>query len=143
MSIKFAIKLLKWLDSHPFIYWVPVCFALLIIFYYSLTPMPSRKIIDMVSSNFDMLHIPAYFALSLLAGIAFRHSKFKLFNKNSYVLAVFFSACLGGFIELAQGFIPGRNLSFMDMMFNLAGIFSAQLIRFVLKIEKRLLDKLF
>jgi len=134
------MELIKWLNQHKFIYWIPVYASVIIILYFSLLPQPFSSIGiprgDLL--NFNTLHIIAYFGVSLVMGIAFRHSNIEILKNHSYIWAIFFGTFLGGFVEFAQDFIPGRYLGFMDLVLNMIGVFSAQLIRFILKRNKQL-----
>ena len=134
------MKLTNWLNNHTFIYWIPVYASVMIILFFSLLPRPF-SLIGIPSGdllNFNTLHIIAYFGLSLVMGMAFRHSEIAILKNHSYIWSIFFGTFLGGFVEFAQDFIPGRYLDFMDLVLNMIGVFSAQLIRFILKKNKQL-----
>ena len=134
------MKFIKWLNNHAFIYWIPVYASVLIILYFSLLPKPFSAIGipsgDLL--NFNTLHIIAYFGVSLVMGIAFRHSNIAILKNHSYIWPIFFGTFLGGFVEFAQDFIPGRYLGFMDLVLNMIGVFAAQIVRFILKRNKQI-----
>ncbi len=141
------MDMIRWLNNHKILYWVPLAAVVSVILFFSIIPRPFEAITGEEGSFlddlnlFDALHAAAYFALCFFMGVAFRHSD-GIFRNNHYALAISFSLIFGGAIEIVQGFIPGRYLSFYDVMFNLAGIIPAQIIRYFLKKEKRYLDKI-
>lgn len=56
------------------------------------------------------------------------------FDKPRAIIAAFAALfAIGVGIEIAQGFIPGRNQEIMDIAFNSAGIFSGLLIGYFLR----------
>lgn len=138
------MKFIDWMNKHTMIsYWMPLYAVMAVIAYFSLMPMPFSAIGldrgDML--NFDVLHIFAYFVLSFLMGVALIHSRIKVLSKNSYILPILIVVLFSGFLELFQGFIPGRWTSFTDMIYNLGGTVVAQAVRFRLKKNKSL-DKI-
>ena len=133
---------IKWLNHHIIIYWMPLTIACLIIIYFSIlkNPFSSIGIPKGDLLNFNNLHIPAYFVLSFLAGVAFRHTTKLKFHH--YTLAILFAFNFGILMEIAQGFIPARTASLFDTTHALIGALLAQPLRYILKLDKKYLDKI-
>jgi len=136
------MDLIKWLNKHLLVYWIPLGIVAFIIFFFSVlkSPFSAIGIPEGDLLDFNTLHIPAYFALSFLAGIAFRHTTNLKFHH--YTLAIIFAFAFGTLMEITQGFVPGRTASLIDSTHSLIGAALAQPLRFVLKQEKRLLNKI-
>ena len=99
---------IKWLNHHIIIYWMPLTLACLTIIYFSIleNPFSSLGIPKGDLLNFNNLHIPAYFILSFLAGVAFRHTTKLKFHH--YTLAILFAFNFGILMELMQGLVSDR-----------------------------------
>lgn len=136
------MKPFDWLDQHPALYWFPVLGIIAIILFFSLIPMPFTAVGmergDLL--NFDILHIIAYFTLSFFIGIAFKHSRNNILSLYHYSFAVLIGITFGTLIELAQGLIPGRYPSFIDAIYNSAGVVLAQILRYLLEKVKQSLQ---
>ncbi|MBD3249190.1 hypothetical protein GF336_04035 [Candidatus Woesearchaeota archaeon] len=133
------MDIVRWLDKHKLFYWMPLLAVIAVILFFSIIPRPFEVIAGEKGSFFheldfsDIEHIAAYFTLCFFMGVAFRHSKIDILRNNHYALAISLSLLIGAMLEFLQGFIPGRYLSFYDVMFNLTGIIPAHLLRYVLK----------
>lgn len=132
------MKFLKKLDIHPWIYWIPVFIYMAIIFYFSsFSKIPQIEVVGFLPPiNTAILHVIEYFGLSLLIGIAARHSKIKLLRENSYLIAIAISTIYGASDEFHQSFVPGRVMDFIDFLLDILGAVLAQIFRFILKKKK-------
>jgi len=75
----------------------------------------------------NLLHVPAYATLTFFCFCFLGRGK----NKVKESFGVFtFSFLYGAFMEILQGFVPGRNPSLYDLALNAAGIL---LVIFLLK----------
>ena len=88
-------------------------------------------------------HIILYLGFSLVLGITLRHSDVRTFRKHCYLWAIAFAVLFGIFDELYQLYIPGRTSDVFDVLADSAGAVTAQGLRWVIKLEKNILHKLF
>lgn len=116
------MKFLEKLNSlHASVPWFQVFAWMIFILYFSLSPSPPDAV-GGYTLNFDILHLVAYFVLCLLAANAFSNTHMYLPKKNPYLFSIFFCFLFGGFIEIAQSFVPGRTASIADVFYNLTAI---------------------
>jgi VanZ family protein len=132
--------------KHKFaFFWIPVFLAMAVIFVFSI--MPPKQVektgIEGFGFSLNNLHFVAYFALSFLLGIALWHSNKGYLNRNHYILAILVCVAFGSLNELLQFFSPGRTPDFLDAMNNGIGAVIAQGFRFVLRLEKKCLRRIF
>ena len=86
------------------------CYALLIA-YLSLAPAP-----DVPSVGSDKLsHLLAYAGFAVLASGLF-------LSRNRYLLVCFAIILFSGLMEVAQHFVPGRDMSALDLLANILGV---------------------
>jgi len=149
MKIKKNSKLIniwhKVLKHHILFFWDPVFLYMAIIFYLSSIPEPPIPgfIIKIFSTKTGLvLHFFEYFILSFLTSIALRHSKHSFFNKHHYLLAILIASLYGISDEIHQIFVPGRFATISDALINIVGAGFAQFIRWLLKKEKTIIDKI-
>ena len=80
--------------------------------YLSITPSESLTIIG----NDKISHFIAYSALMFNVGLL------TYLNKPRFIRGVVLSILYGGIIEIIQHFVPGRSMSFLDIVANTAGV---------------------
>lgn len=134
------------LRHYILFFWDPVFIYMGIIFYLSSMPkppVPAAVTAVFASYTYDVLHLAVYFVLAFGAGIAMRHSKHLIFSRYHYVLSFLLAGVFGISDEIHQFFVPGRVMSFYDVVIDFAGAFLAVIFRWFLKNEKKLLDKIF
>ena len=71
-------------------------------------------------------HFLAYTILTLLPGLIFR-------NPSDRVITALTMIVLGGALELAQRFVPGRSSEFADMIANFSGVVAGYLCSHLLR----------
>ena len=131
-------------------FWVPVYAYMGLMFQVSSVPnpleaLPGAELAVKLFSTWasSILHIVEYFVLSMLLGVAFRHSRHNFFVKHSFLLAFIISALFGMSDEIHQLFVPGRFCTISDIGFDSLGALAAQVARKIVKLEKNYLDKIF
>lgn len=130
-------------------FWVPVYAYMGLVF--SLSSMPNPMALPEASwalfvfgnAATYVLHTLEYIGLSLLLGVAFRHSQHNFLVKHSYILGFIVASLFGISDELHQLFVPGRECSIWDMGADSLGALIAQAGRKIVKLEKNYLDKIF
>ncbi len=114
-----TMKMMKKGTHRFFYYWFPVLFYCLVIFVQSSYPSP--KEIPHVPHMDKVLHFAAYALLGLLFLRGFRHSRFG----SEYGFAIAASIVLTGLYgvsdELHQYFVPYREASIWDGLFDFLG----------------------
>lgn len=99
-------------------YWLPVIIYCMIIFVVSSIPISMEQVPGPYFNLKDkVLHIAEFFFLSLLFLRAFVKEKWKW----PFYFAILFTILYGALDELHQLFVPGRVMSFLDVMANSAG----------------------
>jgi VanZ family protein len=138
-------KLEEEAKTHPLMFfWDPVFIYTLIIFRISdmhFPPYPEAYIGLVLSDSIK--HVLLYFGFSLTLGIACRHSKFKVIRENHYLLALLGSITIGALDEIHQLDVWGRHMRIEEIGLNAVGCVIGQIARFLLRLEKRLLHKIF
>lgn len=86
-------------------------FILIVITYYSLKPPTTHNL----PTNDKLGHFLAYSTLSF-------HLLLLYSTKKNRILAILFAVSYGLLMELIQGFIPGRQSSFYDILANTSGV---------------------
>jgi VanZ family protein len=151
MAIKEEIKQTeKKLESevkkHPFTFWwdpvILYFIAIMIISNWHTTPTPEKAILGFVISD-KIKHVILYFGFSLLLGMACRHSRFTILRENHYFVALTVASLIGILDELNQLHVVGRHMGIDEIFLNITGAITGQIARFVLKLEKRWLDRIF
>ena len=79
----------------------------------------------------------------MLLGIACRHSKFPILRENHYFIALVASSVTGILDEVNQLRVPGRHMGVDEIMLNILGGILAQAARALLRLEKKILIKIF
>jgi len=130
----------KILKHNIFFFWTPVFLYMAIIFYFSSTTKPPIPEL-WISTKTYLLHFIEYSVLSFIIGIALRHSKHPFLNKHHYVLAIVIAGLYGISDEFHQAFVPGRFATISDAFMDFVGALATQLIRWLLKQEKTIIDK--
>lgn len=131
------MEIKKWLKEHPFFkYWEPVVIVMAIIAFFSLNtdPFSMVGVAELDAIDFNPLHVLAYFVLSLMMGIGFKHSGSVLYERYYHLFAILYSFVFGAFVELMQMFVPDRYSDLQGLAYNLAGILLAQMILYVYEI---------
>ena len=114
-------------------YWAPLyLYAALIFFTSSLSgPLPKLDVPQLDK----LIHLIEYAIFGLLASRAFRNSYRQAFLKNYKILAILLALVYGISDEFHQLFVPGRDFSIFDMVFDGIGgmlgafVYSARLKR--------------
>ncbi|MFH1478631.1 MAG: VanZ family protein [Candidatus Omnitrophota bacterium] len=104
------------MKNNFFKYWAPLYMYAGLIFYLS----SLTKVLPEVDiPSFDkVLHIVEYAIFSILALRAFRNSKREFVLKNLKLVAITISILYGMSDEFHQSFVPGRQCSIWDMLFD-------------------------
>ncbi len=102
-----------------------ITFAIMIaIFSVSSIQFDSGGFSDGSSFKAILYHLTAFFALSFFLSVSLIRG-----NRKTMFLPVFFTAFLYAvFDEIHQYFVPGRNMSFGDLILNTIGIISALIV---------------
>ena len=132
--------------KHPFVFfWDPVILYFLGIIIISNLPVaPTIETAILGYPIWDKIkHLILYFGFSFLLGVACRHSNFTLLRRNHYFIAITAASIVGIIDELNQGRIPGRNMELGDVYADMIGSVLAQGTRFILRLERRLLRRIF
>jgi len=123
--------------NKQLLYWFPVYFYMIFIFYLSsqsVVPIMGGDIVGLNLSDY-VKHSFEYFILSLLVYRAVSNHKVKI---NSEILTVILSGVYAISDEVHQLFIPGRQFSLLDILADLIGIIIA-IISY--RIIKKLIQK--
>ena len=97
-------------------YWLPVFLYAALIFYISSIAAPELPITGI---DISLIHIPEFFILSYLL---FRAFSTKNMNRSyMFILAILISTIYGVTDEIHQLFVPGRDFSIFDILFNFIG----------------------
>jgi len=139
-------KLEQEAKKHWFMFfWDPVIIYFIIIIIISnwpSTPTPEQAVLGFIVSD-KIKHVILYFGFSMLLGVACRHSKFPVLRENHYFIALVASSVIGILDEVNQLRVPGRHMGVDEMMLNIIGGMLAQSARALLRLEKKLLIKIF
>ena len=98
-----------------FAVWIPVVLYSVLIFYISSIPGP--EIPTPGGRDLSFLHVPLFFGLSYLLFRTLENRG----SKAAIILAIVITAVYGIFDEIHQSFVPGRDFSYMDMLFDFLG----------------------
>jgi len=102
-------------------YWLPVVLWAGFIFYVS--SLPSADIPGIFTYQDALFHIFEYAFLALLLSRALKNYQSSLFNKSRRILLVILTCLIYAISdEIHQNFIPGRESSLADVIFDGLGI---------------------
>jgi len=100
------------------LYWMPVIVYCIVIFVLSSLPITAEQLPGPYFKFKDLLlHSIEFFILSFLFLRAFAKEKWKM----PFYFAILFTILYGALDELHQFFVPGRIMSFIDLVFNMIG----------------------
>ena len=99
---------------------LPVILYLTIIFF--LSSLPGKEIPDVELPYFDkILHLLEYAVLGFLLMRGLKNSELKFSNTSLIIFAVIFSVLYGLSDEFHQSFVPNRDASLLDVLFDCIG----------------------
>lgn len=135
-----------WIEKNFRIRWWNLVFiyAILIIILES-TPTPPTPEVLLIGRELPnaVKHIVLYLGFGLVLGIALRHSDVKTFRDHSYLWAIAFGILFAMFDEYYQLYIPGKVSDVLDVAADTIGLILAQCLRFIIRLERNFLKKLF
>lgn len=135
----------------------PVFVIIAILAYLYLLPRPAvPEYFAVFSEPMTVVHTLEFAVFSFIIGIAVRHSKYPILRKNDYFAALFTVILIGIGVEMHQQIrmLPGEPLLRLiragtkGFVYQIAempmylGAFAGQMLRWLLKNEKRILDKI-
>lgn len=103
-------------------FWTPLLFYMLAVFLVSVSPNPPK--LPEVWAMDKVAHFGAYAVMGLLWARALYGGPGRAGGLNEsrrMAVAVLVTALFGAFIEVCQGYVPGRSADVMDAMANGAG----------------------
>ena len=103
---------MNWIKNNQKL--ITLSFILVIIAITVLSLLPPRSTVDL-GNNDKLSHFLAYSVLTTNALLIKRFESFK-------IRLLLFLIAYGGFMEIFQGFIPGRHTSLWDMGANTVGV---------------------
>lgn len=112
-------------------FWLPVYLYAFLIFI--LSSIPKLPYIGPDIPNLDkLLHIIEYGLFGLLLARAFENSPAQfMFSKNKILILTIIISCLYGITdEIHQAFVPGRESSVWDVLFDTVGAFIGSMVRY-------------
>ena len=99
---------------------LPVILYLIIIFFIS--SLPGKEIPDVELPYFDkILHLLEYAVLGFLLIRGVKNSELKFSNTSLIIFAAIFSVLYGLSDEFHQSFVPNRDASLLDVLFDCIG----------------------
>lgn len=101
---------MKQFENNRNLYLLPLVFVII-----GLTLMPNHGDASSIPHVDKLVHFLMYFALALNLSYKFQKTKHR-------ALALVFGAALGIMLEIAQNYISGRDMSFIDGIANVIGL---------------------
>ena len=99
---------------------LPIIFYLILMFF--LSSLPGKEIPDVEVPYFDkLLHLLEYAVLGFLLMRGLKNSELKFSNISFIIFTAIFSTLYGLSDELHQSFVPDRDMSLLDVLFDCIG----------------------
>jgi VanZ family protein len=120
-------------------YWKSIAIAIIILYLSFTPPSTFKKIPTFEIVNLDkIVHFLMYAALTFVLMHDFiRHNKNNIILRSFVYQCVLFPILFGGIIEIMQSsFFAPRTGSWIDMMFNISGVFFGWLLIYLSKIKR-------